>query len=149
METKEYKGIEYAKDFHSLTDNVVSVLADGEFPTVNIPKWDRFNKDLMCDRVLGVIQFPFIDIELEMWTKQGNNYDEATEDDKDIKLSYVVCRRFGYGEDDWDTDGWVDKDVMVDWSDADWEIQLEEDMLSALEKYAEERGLSYTEPIER
>ena len=45
METKTYNGIEYIKDFHSLTDNVVSVLADGKLPITDREKWDRFKAD--------------------------------------------------------------------------------------------------------
>lgn len=150
METKEYKDIEYTKDFHSLTDNVVSVLADGKFPITDRERLDKFYKDLQCDRVLGIIEFPAIDIELEMWTRGGYDYDEATEDDNEISLAYAVCGKVVSDKYcGWETLDWAYKDVSVDFASKDWEKRLEKEMLSALEDYADIHSLSYTEPIER
>ena len=81
-----------------------------------------------------------------MWTKDGECFDRATEDDCEIALSYIVCTKFGHEKWDWETFGGTDADVMVDFASADWEERLEEDMLLALEGCANKYGLSYTEP---
>lgn len=155
METKEYKGMEYIKDFHSLTDNVVSVLADGKFPTSDKERWDNYLKDTCGgDRVLGVIEFPYIDIELEAYARitDRNGYcgylDEpnVARKNEEICLTYAICWCGLFrGERSWelyDDDG----KCKVDFSSDNWEEMLEKDMCERLEKFAEKHGLSFTEP---
>lgn len=138
----EYKGIEYKKFFGNLSETIVSALAKGKFPIDDEEAWEKFKEN---DRILAVIEFPCVDIELEMWTAGGYYFDEATADDDEISLAYVVCKKFGDGAYDWDTDDFVQKHITVDFSSPTWEDELEQDMLETLDKYVEEHGYSYTE----
>lgn len=142
----EYKGVKYNKYFESLTDNVRAVLASGRFPFDNAAKWEAFNSDLKCDRVLAVIEFPTIDIELEMWTHDGYDYFDADWNDCQIRLCYVVCIKV----DDDDVTGWETYDYApylgrVDFASPTWEDDLTRDMCQTLEQFAEYHGFSFTE----
>lgn len=142
----EYKGVKYVKGFNSLTDNVRAVLAEGKFPLKG-EKMIEFYHDLECDRVLGIIEFPYIDIELEMWTGDGNDFEYASEDDCDISLSYFICTKGlvnGVGE--WGSHGSPYADCNIDFSDSKWEEDLTQEMCEVLEAYADSNGLSFTEP---
>ena len=143
----KYNGIEYNKYFKDLTENVVSVLADGKFPTDDADRWDRYLADTCRgDRVLAVIEFPYIDIELEAYTGNGCEPWAATDDDNEVSLWYAVCiRGLCNGEDGWNTDDWAGK-CEVDFSSDNWEELLVTEMCERLKAYAERLGYSFTEP---
>ena len=142
----EYKGIEYTKWFDTLTDEVVSVLAGGKFPTDNSNEWSAYlNSTNNGDRVLGMIEFPTIDIELEAYTSNGGEPCEATNDDNDISLSYFVCiKGMLRGFEEWCSDDYAGR-CSVDFSADDWEQRLEQEMCEKLDEYAKHNGYSFTE----
>ena len=133
--------------FDLLTDNVVSVLADGKFPTGDKERWERYlNATYNGDRVLAVMEFPYIDIELEAYTGDGNEPSEAADDDNGIVLGYVVCIKGLYcGEEVWQTDDFAGE-CTVDFSSENWEELLEKEMVERLTEYVEKHGYSFTEP---
>ena len=135
------------KYFGLLTDEVISVLADGKFPTGDKERWERYLKATYDgDRVLAVMEFPCIDIELEAWTRGGGEPCEATDDDNEISPTYVVCiKGLFHGEDCWETDDFAGK-CTVDFSSENWEELLENEMVERLKEYAEKHGYSFTEP---
>lgn len=135
------------KYFGLLTDEVVSVLADGKFPTGDAERWERYLKATYDgDRVLAVMEFPYIDIELEAWTRGGGEPCEATDSDNEIFPTYVVCiRGLHCGTDCWETDDFAGK-CTVDFSSENWEELLEKEMVERLTEYAKGRGYSFTEP---
>jgi hypothetical protein len=136
------------KYFELLTDEVVSVLADGKFPTGDKERWESYLKATNGgDRVLAVLEFPYIDIELEAWTSDYF-YEPAyaKDEDTDIALSYMVCIRGLYhGKDTWETDEGAGE-CKVDFSAENWEELLENEMVKRLAEYVEEHGYSFTEP---
>ena len=136
------------KCFELLTDEVVSVLADGKFPTGDKERWESYLKATNDgDRVLAVLEFPYIDIELEAWT--SDCFYEAAyakDEDNDIDLSYMVCiRGLCHGKDTWETDEGAGE-CNVDFSAENWEELLENEMVKRLAEYVEEHGYSFTEP---
>lgn len=135
------------KYFGLLTDEVVSVLADGKFPTGDTERWERYLKATYDgDRVLAVMEFPYIDIELEAWTGGGGEPCEATDEDNEVSLSYVVCiGGLFHGEKVWNTDDFAG-DCTIDFSSENWEELLENEMVERLTEYAKKRGYSFTEP---
>ena len=142
----------FDRNFRTIRKDVVrSVLADGHFPINDKVKWRKFCDAVDYDRVLAVLEFPFVDIELEMWSSDGDWFDVKPDADN-VYLGYVVCTQGRYcpngrwGEYDWMTDGIPKHEPNVDFSASDWDKQLEQDMLNALDKYVKERNLSYTEP---
>lgn len=131
--------------FEPLTDNVASVLASGRFPTEDKKKWDSYMEDTEHDRVLGIIAFPCADIELEVWTANGGEPTEATNEDNEIYLDYAVCVKGTYnGEEWWELDGYAGQ-CEVDFTAENWRELLEADMCEALEGYARVHGRSLTE----
>lgn len=128
------------KYFEKLTDDVVSVLSDGEFPIDDKERWNKFYNDVERDRVLAIIECENIDIELEMWTGEGNSFDDADENDKKISLSYFVCIK---ENGTWISDDFIDTEVNVDFSNPNWEIELENDMCNSLNAYIKESGYSF------
>lgn len=140
--------IEHEKDFELITDNVASVLASGRFPIDDAEKWHQFYEDTHgADRFLGLIAFPTIDIELEMYTGMGNEPYWATESEKDseISLSYVVCiKGISNGKAMWVIDDFAGE-CNVDFGSDNWELLLEKEMIERVTEYAEKRGYSLTE----
>lgn len=132
-----------------LTKNVRLALADGCFPTGSPDKWKAFLEDTNATgRLLAQLEYPTLDIELEMWRADGEDYDLANNEMNGITLSYVICCKYGEGKDDWETHGSTGADNIepyVDFLSDDWEKQLKDDMQRALEEYAEFHGLSLTE----
>lgn len=140
--------MDYHKDFGCLTDTVISVLASGKFPTDDAEKWNKYLADTNGgDRVLAVIQYPTIDIELEAYTGSGNEPWSASESDNNVLLDYYVCIKgvMHTGNIEWCSDDFVPWDVMVDFGSANCEEALERDMLNALSEYARNNGYSFTE----
>lgn len=143
----KYKEVEYIEHFGCLNDDVVSVLASGKFPTDDADAWKKYlESTYRGDRVLAVIEFPYIDIELEAYTGDGNEPSEAADDDNGIVLGYVVCIKGLYcGEEVWQTDDFAGE-CTVDFSSENWEELLEKEMVERLAEYVEKRGYSFTEP---
>ena len=140
--------MEYHKDFTCLTDTVVSVLASGKFSTDDTEKWSKYLADTNDgDRVLAVIQYPTIDIELEAYTGNGNEPWAANENDNDVILDYFVCVKgmMHTGNVEWTSDDFAPWNIAVDFGSDNWEEALERDMLDALSEYARGKGYSFTE----
>ena len=139
----DYKGITYTKWFDNMTDEVVSVLAEGKFPTNDKERWDSLRKAIRSDRVIAMIEFPYMDIELEMYAP-WSDWHEATDDNNEILLDYFVCIKHGDGE--WESDDIALTEVSVDFSKADWESALVKEMCEALGKHAKDNGFSLDKP---
>ena len=143
----EYKGVEYIDHFGCLTEDVVSVLASGKFPTDDADAWKRYLESTYGgDRVLAVIEFPYIDIELEAWANGCIEPYEANDKANDIRLTYYVCiRGLLDGEPTWESDGCAGN-CDVDFSSPNWRGELETEMCEKLDEYAKRCGHSFTEP---
>lgn len=143
----EYKGVEYIGHFGCLTDNVASVLASGKFPTEDADAWGKYLEDTYGgDRVLAVIEFPYIDIELEAWANGYLEPYEASDKANDIRLTYFVCiRGLLDGKPMWESDSGAGS-CDVDFSSPNWRGELETEMCEKLDEYAKYYGYSFTEP---
>lgn len=137
MNGKTYFGI--------LTDDVVKVLALGEFPVHYPSEYERFLTAIGYDRTLARLEYPSIDIELEIYTADGNEPDAATLSDNSIAPSYVVCIKGLYnGRATWITDDFAG-DCYVDFSEPNWKEALTQEMEDVLAKYVADHGYSYTD----
>lgn len=127
---------------------IIDTLRSGKYPVNDPDAWEHFlDVTNNADRVLAVLEYPAVDIELEMWTAEGSDVLDATEEDYDVSLSYFACikGRSLSGSEEWSSDGYVNKSCNVDFSAEDWEAQLEQEMNKAAIAYAEEHGYSLTE----
>ena len=136
---------DYSFEIANLTPSVLAALRSGKYPVSDPKAWDQFLEETCnAERVLAVLEYPSIDIELEMWTATGGDVLDATEDDCDVSLSYFVCLKASDGA--WYSDEHADKDCEVDFTADDWEAQLEADMSKAAVEHAKQHGFSLTEP---
>lgn len=132
--------------FDSLTDDVVGVLAEKKFPVEDKERFDKFLEDTHKSRVLAVMEYPYIDIELEAWTKDGFEPASATETDNGITLMYFVCiKGVCRGDEVWNSDDYAGA-CTADFSSPNWRESLIEDMDKTLADFAETWDYSYTEP---
>lgn len=148
MDKIYYNGVPAIRDFDMLTDNVVSVLACGKYPLGDAEKMHKYISDTNGgDRVIAIIQFPSIDIELEAWTSRGIEPCYAADDDDEVMLDYFVCFKglTHTGNEEWVSVDCLPCDVDVDFSASDWREQLEQAMCEALDEYVNNNGLSFTE----
>lgn len=130
--------------YWGLTKDVVSVLAEGEFPTYDRPRFKKFLDDIRHDRVLAVMEYPTIDIELEIYTANGCDVECATHIDNSIAPSYFVCiKGLFHGKEMWESYDFAG-DCYVDFNEPDWEEELKQEMDDVLEHFASEHGLSFT-----
>ena len=134
----------YAKP---ITETVRMVLADGTYPTENTDRWEQFKEDVDGDRLLAMLETPTCDIELEMWSTDGDDFDESPDkEDKRINLALPVLTRGTDSDDTWEITGYSDADINVDFTSPTWEQDLKDEMWEALCKYAKDCNLSLTEP---
>lgn len=136
-----------AKYTNKITDRVASVLATGTFPTDNADEFKAFLDDINHDRVLAVLEYPSIDIELEAYTYNGGQEPvSATDEDNSIMLSYCVCLKgLCNGEETWMFDDFLSFGCFVDWSDPHWRVQLRGEMEDTLRHYAKLNDYSLTD----
>lgn len=129
-----------------ITDTVRLILSEGAYPTENTDRWEQFLEDVDNDRLLAMLETPSCDIELEMWTTDGDNFNEAPDkEDKRISLSLPILVKVSDTEDCWEISGYAEDPCTVDFASPTWEQDLKEEMWKALCKYANYFGLSLTE----
>ena len=143
--SKEKKPYSFTAD---MAVPIIDTLRSGKYPVNDPDAWEHF-LDATCnaERVLAVLEYPAVDIELEMWTAEGSDVLDATEEDYDVSLSYFACikGKLPSGAVEWASDEYVNKSCDVDFSADDWEAQLEQDMNKAAIAYAKEHGYSLTD----
>lgn len=130
--------------FGKLKDEVVEVLALGEFPVWDKERFGKFLDATSHDRVLAMLEYPSIDIELEIYTADGYEPQYATATDNSIALSYYICIKGLYhGTETWMSDDYAG-DCYVDFNDPNWRELLEQEMDDRLREYAELHDYSLT-----
>lgn len=95
------------------------------------------------DRYIGeaVLEIGYVDIELNITTEEQVSTEPCNGNKKPV-LDYFVCvKNF-----DWESEGYIDYKVNVDWHADNWKDQLERDMFLALDEYVKERGYHYNQP---
>lgn len=128
-----------------LTPSVRKMLSEKTFPTDDSKRWEQILADTKEeDRVLAVLKCPAVDIELEMWTKDGDDYTSAPDaKDKTISLSFPIVAKVG--EDAWELEDYANADCSVDFMSPTWEEDLKDEMWKLLCAHAKEHNLSLTE----
>lgn len=95
------------------------------------------------ERYIGVavLEFGYIDIELNILTEEQVSRIPCS-GNKTPVIDYFVCIK----NIEWESDGYADWNVNVNWNSDNWVSQLERDMFAALEKYKDEHGYRYNRP---
>lgn len=84
---------------------------------------------------VAVLEFGYIDIELNILTEEQVSRIPCS-GNKTPVIDYFVCIK----NIEWESDGYADWNVNVNWNSDNWVSQLERDMFAALEKYKDEHG---------
>ena len=96
-------------------------------------------------RGIAVMEIGYVDIEVNLYTKEQCIIDAAKEDKRPV-ISYFVCIKHGDSDNDWESDDYLDYEIKIDWNADNWEELLEKDMFEALNRYVKEKGYSYDSP---
>lgn len=135
----EYMTIEEAKKFkeYKFFLNGVENLID------DLRKNWMENMEEDGERHIGVavLEFGYIDIELNILTEEQVSRIPCS-GNKTPVIDYFVCIK----NIEWESDGYADQNVNVNWNSDNWVSQLERDMFAALEKYKDEHGYRYNRP---
>lgn len=93
-------------------------------------------------RGAAVLQIGYVDIEVNVFSVA--QISDRKEDRNNLLpvIDYFVC--VGHSNGEWEPDGYLNREVKVDWNSPDWKTQLERDMFSALDDYVLWNGYSYT-----
>ena len=118
----------------------------------NIFEYDKKSGECFClikenenepeYRAVALLENGYVDIEANFYM------------DKDFEpvIDFVICVKYGEGDNDWDTDYFyndvVDNDSILttDFTKDNWKEQLEKEMFDKLDKYCKVRGYDYTKP---
>lgn len=94
-------------------------------------------------RGAAVLEIGHVDIEVNIST-----YEQCGIEDKGKipMIDYFACLKRGETDDSWDSDGYLDYSINVNWNACDWKEQLEKDMFCALDMYVQKNGYSYDKP---
>lgn len=88
---------------------------------------------------VAVLEIGYVDIELNISTEEQISWKPGN---KTPVIEYFVCvKNF-----DWEPDGYLEREVNVNWNADDWAEQLEKDMFDTLDQYVNERGYHYSRP---
>lgn len=90
----------------------------------------------------AVLEIGYVDIELNIFTYGQCNFTANSEDKRPL-LDYFVCVKRGEENDDWESMGYLNCNVNVDWNADNWKDQLEKDMFDKLDKYVKDHSYSY------
>ena len=90
---------------------------------------------------VAVLELGYLDIELNIASEEQVSR-KPCPGNKTPVIDYFVCVK----NLEWESDGYVDYKVNVDWNADDWADQLERDMFMALEKYRKTHNYSYNRP---
>ena len=93
-------------------------------------------------RGAAVLEIGYVDIELNIYT-YGQCILGASSKNKTPLLDYFTCLKHGTADDDWESDGYIDYSLNVDWKADNWKEQLEKDMFTALDCYVKNNDYSY------
>lgn len=94
---------------------------------------------------VAVLETGYIDIEVNIYT-HAQCVIGADPCDQRPLISYFVCIKRGDSKDDWESDGYLDRDPNINWMADDWKEQLEKDMFEALNEYVINTEYSYNKP---
>lgn len=95
------------------------------------------------ERYIGVavLEIGYIDIEVNVMTEEQVSR-KPHPGDKTPVIDYFICLK----NDKWESEGYLDYNIQVDWNADDWKEQLEKDMFQALDEYVKKHGFHYDQP---
>lgn len=101
--------------------------------------------DANSQTVMGcaVLEIGYVDIELNIAT-YAMVEDNADENDNRPILDYFCCVKVD--NEEWESDGYLDYNIRVDWKADNWKEQLEREMFEVLDRYTKKKNYSYDEP---
>ena len=100
------------------------------------------NKDEPEYRAVALLENGYVDIEANFYMNK----------DFEPVIDFVICVKYGEGDNDWDTDYFYndvvgDDTLLTDFTKKNWKEQLEKEMFDMLDKYCKVKGYDYTKPI--
>lgn len=95
------------------------------------------------ERYIGVavLEIGYIDIEVNVMTEEQVSRKPHPGDETPV-IDYFICLK----NDKWESEGYLDYNIQVDWNADDWKEQLEKDMFQALDEYVKKHGFHYDQP---
>lgn len=93
-------------------------------------------------RGAAVLEIGYVDVEVNIYSYRQCILNADPEDQTPL-IDYFTCLKRGENNDDWESAGYLDYSLNVDWNANNWEEQLEKDMFKALNEYVKANGYSY------
>lgn len=93
-------------------------------------------------RGAAVLEIGYVDIEVNIYTYAQCVINADPEDHTPL-IDYFTCLKHGDKDEDWESDGYLDYSLNVDWNSNNWKEQLERDMFKALDMYVKASDYSY------
>ena len=88
-----------------------------------------------------IMEIGYVDIKVNVFSEAQVTTEEEKRNDLTPVIDYFICVK--NADEEWVSDGYLDRKVQVDWNSPDWEKLLEKDMFSALDQYVKEKGYHY------
>ena len=95
---------------------------------------------------VAILEIGYVDVEVNIYTEEQVARSNDQTGNKAPVIDYFTCLKHGSGDDEWESDGYLDYSLNVDWNAVDWKEQLEKDMFNALNRYVAEHGYHYDQP---
>lgn len=95
---------------------------------------------------VAILEIGYVDVEVNIYTEEQVARSNDQAGNKAPVIDYFACLKHGSGDDEWESDGYLDYSLNVDWNAVDWKEQLEKDMFNALNRYVAEHGYHYDQP---
>lgn len=92
-------------------------------------------------RGAAVMEVGYVDIEVNIFSEAQLTTLEEKKTDLTPVIDYFVCVKSA--DEEWVSDDYLDRKILVDWSSDDWKEQLEHDMFCALDEYVNKKGYHY------
>ena len=104
-----------------------------------------FDLELSEEPLLGMaaLEIGYVDIELNIHSVAQITTKDYQKKNYTPVCSYFCCIKHGNGDDDWESDNYIDEPVNVDWKAINWREQLENDMIVKIHKYAADKGYNF------
>ena len=95
---------------------------------------------------VAILEIGYVDVEVNIYTEEQVARSDDQTGNKAPVIDYFACLKRGTGDDEWESDGYLNYSLNVDWNAVDWKEQLEKDMFNALNRYVAEHGYHYDQP---
>lgn len=110
-------------------------------PSIRRGRLDGFTEHAEPAKGVAVLQIGHMDIEVNVFSVAQVSCRREDRENLSPVIDYFVSRKTARGR--WEPDGYLGREVKVDWKAPDWKSQLERDMYAALDEYVTRQGYYY------